>query len=442
MNGQKVAVLGNQNGNGFSIMRYLRDLGVDAYLIQFSNDGDGGSDHFFPEEDTCSWPKWEPFVLRARIPDYVTAGASGLSAWVLWLLLWFAYKFRLSSQPYFPISVSKIRRELDQYDVIIGSGISAAISKRIKRPLDLFFPYSNGVEYIKGVPFRGPTTLFGKVFFFLARPVRQKQMAGLRDARMLAVGPDELTESTLKSLGVSYPKSFVPQVYPYEGATPASTCLPIIDEIEHLKYGGSFIIFSAVRQFWEHKRNDWVITAFSQLINSESGRDSKLLLMEYGPDVCKTKALISNLGIDGSVLWLPKISRLEVRAISRKCDVAVGQFSEIPQMWGSVSWEALADGLPLVQGFLWGVEDFESRTGADVPPILIANSADQIANQLARLKANPGERKKLSDEGRTWFSEWSGHGLARKWIKALGLESENTTLKRVTLARFDFRRQT
>ena len=31
----KVALIGNMNNNNFSIMRYFRDLGIDAHLILF-----------------------------------------------------------------------------------------------------------------------------------------------------------------------------------------------------------------------------------------------------------------------------------------------------------------------------------------------------------------------------------------------------------------------
>jgi len=34
----KVLLIGNMNNNNFSIMRYLRDLGIDAHLFLMNND--------------------------------------------------------------------------------------------------------------------------------------------------------------------------------------------------------------------------------------------------------------------------------------------------------------------------------------------------------------------------------------------------------------------
>ena len=42
----KIAILGNMNNNGFSIMRYLRDIGEEADLLLFEDDGVASSAHF------------------------------------------------------------------------------------------------------------------------------------------------------------------------------------------------------------------------------------------------------------------------------------------------------------------------------------------------------------------------------------------------------------
>ena len=49
----KIALIGNLNNNHFSLMRYLRDLGFDTYLLLYMEDGKGTNAHFIPEND--SW---------------------------------------------------------------------------------------------------------------------------------------------------------------------------------------------------------------------------------------------------------------------------------------------------------------------------------------------------------------------------------------------------
>ena len=54
----KVALVGNMNNNNFALLRYLRDLGVDAHLLLFDNE----IGHFVPEHDTWQLAKWQPFI--------------------------------------------------------------------------------------------------------------------------------------------------------------------------------------------------------------------------------------------------------------------------------------------------------------------------------------------------------------------------------------------
>ena len=48
----KIAFVGNMNNNNFAIMRYFRDLGADAHLVLWADDGRGPLEHFVPENDT------------------------------------------------------------------------------------------------------------------------------------------------------------------------------------------------------------------------------------------------------------------------------------------------------------------------------------------------------------------------------------------------------
>ena len=58
----KVAILGNMNNNGFAIMRYLLDQGVDVDLILFDSDYLKGSEHFGIEKDTWYKEKYKKNV--------------------------------------------------------------------------------------------------------------------------------------------------------------------------------------------------------------------------------------------------------------------------------------------------------------------------------------------------------------------------------------------
>ena len=84
----KIALIGNMNNNNFSIMRYFRDLGADAHLLIYSNDGVGSLSHFTPESDTFNIEKWQAFIHKTDIEN----GPSS----VLFRMAWWGYYIELS----------------------------------------------------------------------------------------------------------------------------------------------------------------------------------------------------------------------------------------------------------------------------------------------------------------------------------------------------------
>ena len=95
----KIAIIGNMNNNGFSIMRYLRDLGQDAYLLLYSNSASGGNSHFTIEADSWVPEKWRPFIKVLSIPS---------SVWAL---------FKLNLFPIDLLYKRKLRKQLSEFDV-------------------------------------------------------------------------------------------------------------------------------------------------------------------------------------------------------------------------------------------------------------------------------------------------------------------------------------
>lgn len=45
----KIGLIGNMNNNNFALMRYFRDLGADAHLLLYANDGQGSLSNFRAE---------------------------------------------------------------------------------------------------------------------------------------------------------------------------------------------------------------------------------------------------------------------------------------------------------------------------------------------------------------------------------------------------------
>ena len=130
------------NNAGFCILRYFRDLGADAHLLLYSNDGQDSLSHFKPECDTWEIERWATFIRQTEIPNTVFSGLppplSGLVSLRSYL------KSRLGSQVDYVASASKeiIKKTYTGYDKYIGNGIAPAMFSKAGLVLDIFYPYS------------------------------------------------------------------------------------------------------------------------------------------------------------------------------------------------------------------------------------------------------------------------------------------------------------
>ena len=117
----RVALIGNMNNNYFALLRYMRDMGVEADVFQFEDE----YAHFAPDNDTWEIERWAPYLRTVpftyydhhrQIEEFDTAAVAAMLA---------------------------------GYDVLIGSGPSPAYLARAGLHLDAFVPYKVGIEYYK-----------------------------------------------------------------------------------------------------------------------------------------------------------------------------------------------------------------------------------------------------------------------------------------------------
>jgi glycosyltransferase involved in cell wall biosynthesis len=71
--------------------------------------------------------------------------------------------------------------------------------------------------------------------------------------------------------------------------------------------------------------------------------------------------------------------------------------------YGATALEAMATGLPVVMRLVREQYDALCATGA--PPVLHAETADDVAAQLAKLAASPQERDRLAVASRRWIEQ-------------------------------------
>ena len=410
----RIAIIGNMNNNGFTIMRYFRDLGFNAYLLTYSTDGSGYLSHFAPEADTWDFDRWKPFIRPLHIPN----SSRGI-AQVILSNIW----------------RSQLKKDLLlNYDVFIGSGAAPAMFASMNLKLDIFFPYGVGIEFFADLAFlkRAQSSLLRSLVYSF---IRRLQSRGIRKTRHCINPEMSLTKDAFEEIGQSFLRLSVPVVYNREDNTqlvPRPEISSVIKQIQSY----DFSVFSCSRLLWDKntllslygennrkggsKNNDWLFIGLAQFIRENPEARPVLACVEYGPDVEATKDLIDDLGISQHVIWLPILQRKDIMSVLQACDIGVGEFRCDPGvLWGGTGWEVLSCGKPLLQSFNFPDASFESEFGYPPPFILDVKSVRDVTAHLNALYNDNDKRDAIQQEVSDWFERYNGIGLAKQWLDLL-----------------------
>lgn len=421
----KVALLGNMNNNNFSLMRYFRDLGVDAHLLLFANDGINSLEHFEPENDTFYIENWNPYIHQTNITNGYFNLPTPFHNIVVKLYnlrnILLKREFKLDK-----ISIRELATTLQPFEYIVTSGYGAAVAIRAQRITTIFYPYTIGVE---GINRMFAPSILNVTHRFLFEIARCLQIKALKKTQNIVISDIGDTKDKLVNLGLSFHSLPVPMVY-IEGGSATQSNEDIISTVGELIENTEFSILMHSRLAWNDdickenhlhsKNNHWVIISFKALLNAKPNLNAKLIILEYGPDVENTRNLIAELGLDDFVVWVPKTSRKNLMWLLQRVSVGVGEFIDSPNtIWGGTGWEVLASGKPLLQGFLFESEDFEEMMHYPEPPLLKVKSQDDVFNHLIDMASHPSKAREIGLASKEWFNKYNGANLAKKWIELL-----------------------
>lgn len=405
----KVAVIGNMNNNGFALMRYFRDLGLDCYLLLLADDGKWSFKHFSVDADTWELHKWGAYIVRTNI-------YTGYKAI-------FGNPKRLK----LPVSKKYIKNLLDGFDVVIGSGSIPALFARHNLSLDVFFPYSIGVEYLGAGPTKNRAKSRNFILKRLVEYTSALQQKGIKNTKAVFNADTGLTESVLNKIGVKSKCVPIPMLYNCGGRPPKDH--RVWELAEKLK-ANDFVVFSHARHLWvkkpsysdsewfeNTKNNDWLIYGVNHLRLKNPDKKICLLLVEYGDDYRASKKLAVKLGLNEHIVWLPKMERREIMFLLKYASVGVGEFYNTAEtLWGGTGWEVLASGKPLLQSFRYEKDRFYSSFNYSPPQLLNVLKKEDVFNLLQENLDDPESSIRLGQAGKEWFDKYSGVELAKNWV--------------------------
>lgn len=380
----RVALIGNMNNNFFSLMRYLRDAGVDAELLLFADE----INHFLPENDTWDIEKWRHFIKQTKI----SGGALG---------------------QYFKMSATDIRKEFEGYDYYIGCGFTPAYFYKAGMKLDLFTPYCVGIEYTYRI------TKTKAVHYLKEKIEAYYQVKGLKHNTKVVGTIDEESKIKAEKIGVKTQSLPLLMIYNKEQAKADDELLSATIQKFKQHYP---VVFSHVSHFpegsrtWEIKRNDILIKGFAEFVK-QTEANPLLVLFSYGEAVEASKTLIKELGIEDKVMWLPVMSRKKIMLLLEHVDFGGGEFGG--PVWGGTGWEFMAKGVPFFQYVDMPDRVFEANTGMKMPAFFNTNDAAKIAGLLQTYTADKAMLAAKGQQLQAWFNKEAGQELANQYISIL-----------------------
>ena len=231
--------------------------------------------------------------------------------------------------------------------------------------------------------------------------------ASFRGASHLAVAETNYS-AYLDRLETRSPRTFLPLIVDTDMYTDGA-------EIELRRTwrestGGKYFLFSVCRQSWEWKGNDRLVRAFGRFVKS-GGAEWRLILLEWGDDVDRTKDLLKELDLQSRVIWQGICSKPVLRKRQRAADVVCDQF--VMEGYGSSVLESLAAGKPVVMS---PVPENAINVFSNLPPFIGAKTEDQILAALERLAAD-NSPSQAGRAGRAWVEREHGfRALADRYL--------------------------
>jgi hypothetical protein len=401
------------NNNGFAIMRYFRDLGVDAFLLPYLTDGTENLAHFATEMDTWYVKRWAPYIKPLNLPNSTKAVFGQLRGFKL------------------PPTRRKIEKIFANYNYFIGSGIAPILFERIGWKLDIFFPYGTGIEFYGDIEFyrkKKSLTLSSLVY----QSLRKLQASGIQHSKYCLNAELSITKDSFDEIGKPFKCIAIPMVYNREdtnGINIPERISSVVERIQSAEIG----IFCCSRLLWVRdpsfskndwrsltKNSDWLFHGLKEFVRQHPAAKPLLAIVEYGPDVDATKQLVAKLKLQSYVLWLPIMPRREIMLLLSNSDLGVGEFYTDPGViFGGTGWEVLASGKPLLQSFNFTADSFENEFDQPPPPILDVKSPDDVTRHLSEMYHNPELRKSIGGSSVDWFNKYNGIGLAKQWLDLL-----------------------
>ncbi len=206
----------------------------------------------------------------------------------------------------------------------------------------------------------------------------------------------------VERLATTAPRSFMPLIVDTDVYAPGEE--RDLRARWQTQVGGERFLLGVCRQDWLWKGSDKLIRAFARFRDRPEGAGWRLLLQSWGADITRSRALVTELGLDDVTLWLPMCSKPLLRRRQRAADVVADQF--VMEGYGASVLECLAAGKAVMIRPVPESAKHHFRHGP--PPFVAATTEDDILAALGAL-CDQSERDRIGNASRAWVEREHGY---------------------------------
>jgi glycosyltransferase involved in cell wall biosynthesis len=398
----KIGFFGNIANNAYNFVRCLRRLGYDAELVI----EDGWFDTFLMNR-----PFWEDLEVTCRQDE---DGLAYESTWVQP-----AYVRRVAYTPalqqQFQGRYGAIPEVQALYRQTFGLDIPSDTALILAQQMG-HWPYllamsRYDVIQLSGAPISmglfcpKPYVVFPTGSDLFISPFEETMLgmlmrAGYRSARHLLVCETNYPDY-LSRLDLTAPQTFAPMMVDTDTYAPGKG--GDIRDRWVADSGGERFILGVCRQSWLWKGSDRLVRGFHTFIARPHNRQWRLVLVEWGSDVDRTKGLISELKLEPYVLWERLASKPVLRKYQQAADLVADQF--VMAGYGTSVLESMAAGRAVV---MRPAKENTSCYLPALPPFLGATGPDDICVRFEAI-AQGSERTLAEAASLEWVRRQHGY---------------------------------
>ncbi len=382
----KIALIGNMNNNFYSFYRYFKDLKIDVELLIFKN---------------------EPKIFNIKKDDPRKINK------VKFIQLSWGDRFDLLKT-----SKNKIYNDLKKYDLLIGCGLSPAFCYKAGLSLDVFVPYGADIYYFTKFNLTYPRNIINLFY------TSYYQKKGLKKCKIWHM---PLTNHFYERIFAQYKGQAqrwydgIPYVYnkAYDKKFLITNPNKSLKKFLKLRKNNKTILFSPSRLVWGRNKNDpndkgtdILLKGFKIFKEKYPKSSVCLILMNYGPDLVKTKKLINQLDLKKNVILLNRQPRSSILYMMKFSDIICCQFKHSWFSYG-VIFEALAMSKTIMtyrQDYLY------KKKYKILYPIMNIDKTEKIEQELTKYIKHKKKYQKMGKMGRDWYMEFCVKQTIKKYI--------------------------